>query len=126
MAAIVPTTLERWYTPHFRDLHPEILERTSAMLLRTTPRGYVLACAAIRDMDLRDLVSRIASPALVVYGTEDPVTLPADADFLIQHIPNAACLALPAAHLSNIEAPAAFNDGVLQFLQETYERSHHG
>lgn len=126
MAAIVPTILERWYTPNFRDLHPEILERTSTMLLRTTPQGYVLACAAIRDMDLRGLVDRIASPVLVVYGTEDPVTTPADACFLIEHIPNAAGVALPAAHLSNIEAPAAFNSGVLRFLHETYERSHHG
>jgi 3-oxoadipate enol-lactonase len=126
MSAIIPALLERWYTSGFRALHPDVLERTSTMLLHTDPKGYTLACAAIRDMDLRDLIGSIMTPTLVVYGDEDPVTSPVDARFLLDHISNAESLCLPAAHLSNIEAAAVFNDGVLHFLKKTSGRRHDG
>lgn len=126
MAAIVPAVLERWYTSGFRALHRDVLERTSTILLHTDPQGYALACAAIRDTDLRDLIANIVTPTLVVYGDEDPVTPPVDARFLLDHISSAESLCLPAAHLSNIEAAAAFNDGVLRFLKQTDGRRHHG
>jgi 3-oxoadipate enol-lactonase len=126
MTAIIPAVLERWYTSGFRALHPDVLERTSTMLLHTDPQGYALTCAAIRDTDLRDLIASIVSPTLVVYGDEDPVTPPVNARFLLDHISSAESLCLPAAHLSNIEAAAAFNDGVLRFLKKTDGRHHHG
>lgn len=117
MQAIVEGTLERWFTPAFREAHPEALANTRAMLLAANPAGYAACCAAIRDMDQRDTIRDIHAPTLVVYGTQDPVTTEQDARLLTSSIANAQALPLPAAHLSNIEQAAGFTRGVLDFLQ---------
>lgn len=70
-------------------------------------------------MDMRDEVARIAMPTLVIYGDQDPVTPPSDAQFLLDHNANSTSLSLSAAHLSNIEAADAFTTGLLHFLDKT-------
>jgi len=126
MEAIVPAVLERWFTPHFRSEHAAEIEHTARMLLATDPHGYVLTCAAIRDMDLRADVAAIPLEVLVVYGIHDSVTPAADAEFLLGQIPNSQGLALQAAHLSNVEAAEKFSAGVLAFLQSNSGGKSHG
>ena len=75
---------------------------------RTPAAGYVACCAAVRDMDQRDAVAAIAAPTLVIAGTHDAATPPADGRFLADAIRGARYVELPAAHLSNIEAAPAF------------------
>ena len=116
MQAVTQAVLERWFTPAFRDRDPAAVDRVRAMLLGTDPRGYVAACAAVRDNDQREAVRGIAAPTLVIAGTHDPSTPPAQARFLVDRIPGARYVELPAAHLSNIEAPAPFDAAVLDFL----------
>jgi len=58
----------------------------------------------------------ICATTLVVAGTHDPATTVEDAKALVAAIRDARMLELDAAHLSNIEASAAFNAGVLEFL----------
>jgi len=116
MQAVTQAVLERWFTPAFRDRDPAAVDRVRAMLLGTDPRRYVAACAAVRDNDQREAVRGIAAPTLVIAGTHDPSTPPAQARFLVDRIPGARYVELPAAHLSNIEAPAPFDAAVLDFL----------
>jgi pimeloyl-ACP methyl ester carboxylesterase len=85
-------------------------------LQRTDPAGYASCCAVIRDADFRDELSSIATPTLVISGTYDPVTPPADGHFLSSHIPGARYLELPTAHLSNLGDAAAFNSALRDFL----------
>jgi 3-oxoadipate enol-lactonase len=56
------------------------------------------------------------APTLVVVGTDDPVTTPADGEELRTGIPGARLVALRAAHLSNIEQADAFTAAVRDFL----------
>jgi 3-oxoadipate enol-lactonase len=126
MASVVPTVIERWYTPKFRGEFPDVVRAMTEMLLNTDPLGYIHACAAIRDMDQRRDISRIRTPTLVVYGDQDAVTPPEDAHFLLSRISHAQPLQLSAAHLSNIEAADAFNAGVLRFLEHALGVSNHG
>jgi 3-oxoadipate enol-lactonase len=86
------------------------------MLENTPPTGYTACCSALRDMDLRDAVAQIQSPTLIIYGAKDPVTPPADAEFLAQHIQGSAKVELNAAHLSNVEQADAFTEAVSRFL----------
>ena len=116
MAAIVDTVLARWYTPEFLAQADDAVARTRAMLLGTPADGYVASCAAVRDMDQREDASRIAVPTLVIAGTFDFVTPPEDGRFLAQKIRGARYAELPAAHLSNIEAPPAFTRALTEFL----------
>ena len=88
-----------------------------AMMERTPAAGYVACCAAIRDMDQRDAVAAIAAPTLVIAGTHDAATPPADGRYLAEAIRDARYVELPAAHLSNIEAAPAFTAALVDFLR---------
>jgi 3-oxoadipate enol-lactonase len=116
MAPIVDATLERWFTPAFRNRSPAIVAAWRAMLLANSPRGYTLLCAAIRDMDQRELVRSIRLPTRIVAGNQDPTTTVEDAEFLQARIAGATLVRLPAAHISNVEAASLFNAAVTEFL----------
>jgi 3-oxoadipate enol-lactonase len=118
MAAIIPGVLERWFTAGFRERDPDAVAAIVAGLLRTSPEGYGANCGAVRDMDQRVEVAAIRAPTLVIAGTHDLATPPASGKLVADHIAGAAYLELNAAHLSNIEQPAAFTDAVLTFLNQ--------
>lgn len=113
---IVSTVLKGWFTEPFHRDHPETTATMERILRANRSEGYVACCAAVRDADLREAVPAIATPTLVVYGSEDRSTTPDDAGFLLQNIRGSRALQLDAAHISNIEAASAFTAGVLQFL----------
>jgi 3-oxoadipate enol-lactonase len=118
MAAIVEPLLARWLTPEFRARSPEAVNGLRTMLLGIDPIGYVAACAAVRDMDQRADAASIAAPTLVIAGRNDAATPPADGRFLADSIRGARYVELPAAHLSNVEAEAAFTKALVDFLDD--------
>lgn len=111
-------SIARWFTPAFAVAEPAQANRITAMLAATSAQGYAGNCAAVRDADFRQQLAAIAVPTLIVCGTADPVTTPADGRFLQQRIAGAQLLELPAAHLSNVEAGAAFTRAVVDFLRQ--------
>jgi len=117
MAAVVDGVLQRWYTADFRSKSPQAIESTNQMLLHTPVEGYLACCAAVRDADLRETLSGIRLPTLIITGAHDPVTTPADGHFMENQISGASYLELPAAHLCNIEAAAAFTSELCAFLK---------
>jgi 3-oxoadipate enol-lactonase len=116
MGAVTPGLLERWFTASFREKQPEIVESIRQMLLQAPVEGYLACCAAVRDADLREQVSGVKVPTLVISGASDPVAAPADGRYLAAKIPGARYVELAAAHLSNVEAPAQFNEALREFL----------
>ena len=116
LTPVIPGTLERWFTPAFHAAHPEVIASTRSQLEATAVPGYTACCAAVRDADFRSTAASISIPTLVLTGTHDPVTPPADARWLADQIPHARYLELPAAHLSSVEAAETFNHALLNFL----------
>jgi 3-oxoadipate enol-lactonase len=116
MPAIVPTTIERWFTSRFISEAPEEIAAVRMMLLNTPPQGYAACCEAIRDADLTALASRAKAPTLVISGSHDPATPAAQGRLLASLIPGARFVELDAAHLSNIEAEPKFTAALLDFL----------
>jgi len=116
MQAVVPGILERWFTAAFRDRAPQELRTTQVMMDAAPASGYIAGCEAVRDADLREDVSAIAVPTLLVTGARDPVTPPADARFLVAKIPGAKYVELPGAHLFNVESATKFTAELLRFL----------
>jgi 3-oxoadipate enol-lactonase len=116
MAAIVPGVIDRWFTPSFQEQAPEAVARIAAMLRATDPAGYVACCAAVRDMDQRAAIRAITAPTLVIAGRHDQATPPEQARLIAERIAGARLVELDAAHLSNIEAEAAFTAAMLEFL----------
>jgi 3-oxoadipate enol-lactonase len=116
MSAIALAVLARWFTESFLSQFPTVIEQVRHVLANTPASGYIACCEAIRDMDQRASLSRIQAQTLVIAGAFDAATPPEDGRFLATAIPNARYEELPAAHLSNIEASAAFTDAVTRFL----------
>jgi 3-carboxy-cis,cis-muconate cycloisomerase len=114
--AIAEGVIERWFSPKFREEEPRSVERLRQMLLSTDPAGYLGGCAAVREADLRESVANVRTPTLVITGELDTATPPSAGRWLVERIAGARHLQLKAAHLSNIEAEPAFNQGVLGFL----------
>jgi 3-oxoadipate enol-lactonase len=116
MAAIAEGVLQRWFTAPFLEKERATVDRVRRLLLAIPPDAYAATCVAIRDADLRDAIARIRAQTLVVSGSRDVATPPADGRFLAERIPGARYVELEAAHLSNIEAPRQFTEEVLRFL----------
>jgi pimeloyl-ACP methyl ester carboxylesterase len=62
-------------------------------------------------------LAQIAAPTLVVVGDRERPAVRAGCDALVSGIRGAKLVVLPGAgHMSNMEAPSAFNAAVLEFL----------
>ncbi|MGC3964038.1 MAG: 3-oxoadipate enol-lactonase [Rhodocyclaceae bacterium] len=116
MVPVVEATPARWFTPGFVEYQPAAVARALAMLGACQPEGYASCCEALADADLRDTITHIRVPTLVIAGLYDPVTTPADADFIASRVGNARRADLAASHLSSIEAAHSFNDALLGSL----------
>ena len=116
MASISDAVMQRWFTPEFAAAEPATIARMKAMMERVPVEGYAGCCAAVRDMDQREALARITAPTLVVVGSRDGATPPADGRFVASRIAGAEVVELPAAHLSNIEQAAAFTAALVAFL----------
>jgi pimeloyl-ACP methyl ester carboxylesterase len=67
--------------------------------------------------DATEWLHSITCPTLVVCGTEDVLTPPAESEGMSAAIPQAELVLLPrAGHLSNLEAPMAFTEALGRFL----------
>lgn len=108
MAAMTDAVLMRWFTPGFADCAPDAVAPVRDMLLSTDPQGYAGCSAAIRDMDMRPILSLIRTPTIVIAGDQDPATPLDHAQALATGISGAVLKVLPAAHLSNVECPDPF------------------
>jgi 3-oxoadipate enol-lactonase len=116
MPAIVSGAIERWFTPKFIARSPEVVGWVCRMILDTPPQGYIACCEAIRDADLTARASRVLAPTLVISGTHDPATPPAQGRLLASTIRGARYLELDASHLSNIEVAPQFTSTLREFL----------
>jgi 3-oxoadipate enol-lactonase len=116
MKSVSTAVVGRWFTAAFREKSKDIVAAIQRTLESTNPEGYAANCAAIRDFDARAALSAISLHTLVISGTHDPATTPAEGRFIAEHIPGARYVELDAAHLSNIEASDRFNSELSSFL----------
>lgn len=117
IAALLPATLERWFTQAFREAGKAQLARVREMILGTQVAGYIGCAEAIRDMDLCDRLTAITAPTMVLVGEADPACPVSSARTLHKGIAGASLVIVPAAaHLPNIEQAAAFNRALQAFL----------
>jgi 3-oxoadipate enol-lactonase len=117
MGAIGEMVLARFLSERFRRHYPEAALQIRAILEATNSQGYIGACAALRDADLRAALPVIHVPSLIIVGEEDEATPPAQAQDLHSALKRSELVMLrEAAHLSNVEQPEAFSSAVLTFL----------
>jgi 3-oxoadipate enol-lactonase / 4-carboxymuconolactone decarboxylase len=117
MPAVVDVAMQRFFSPDMLAKQNPHVASIRSVFLGTDPVGYLGCCAALRDMNLVDLLKQIKTPTLVISGDRDVATpWSGHGERLAQEIPGAKSLHLPAAHLSNIERPHSFTTALLEFL----------
>jgi len=117
MAPLVQPTLERWFTEAFRQSHPQPVAGIAKLIASTPVAGYVGCCHAIPKINLTARLKEIKAPVLVLCGDKDPGTPPAMAEEIHRNAPGSKLVMIPdAAHLSNLEQPAAFTQAMQDFI----------
>jgi 3-oxoadipate enol-lactonase len=117
MSAIADSVMRRFFTNETLDSGNPHAATTRAVLLATDPAGYAGCCAAVRDLDNRELLSKIHCPTLIIAGEHDQSTPYAGhGELLAARIAGAKVVHYPTAHISNIERPREFTSAVSDFL----------
>jgi 3-oxoadipate enol-lactonase/4-carboxymuconolactone decarboxylase len=116
------TAPERWFTPGFAAAQPAIVDWAVQMVRTTDPGCYVAACEALAAFDVRAELGRVGVPTLVLVGSEDRVTGPAEARTLVAGIPDARLAVVPgASHLAPVEQPAAVTDLLVRHFTTSWQ-----
>ncbi len=117
MEPLVAPTLERWFTPAWRQAHPDVMTRIGALIRATPAAGYIGSGQAIATLDTTSRLSGLRCPTLVIAGAEDAGTPPAMGRKIAEQIPGARFESIDSAsHLCNVEQAEKFNRLLLDFL----------
>lgn len=119
LAAVANPVVARWFTPGYAAANPDVIERQLAGLQAVPVEGYAGCCEAIAVMDLRDRLATIQASTLAIAGRQDLAIPPSHAEALVAAIAGARLELIDnAAHIANIEQPAAVTRLLLQHLGE--------
>ncbi|WP_405551879.1 alpha/beta fold hydrolase [Streptomyces sp. NBC_01171] len=114
---------DRWFTGGFAAAQPAITEWAVQMVRTTDPGCYIAACEALAAFDVRPELGRIGVPTLVLVGSEDQVTGPAEARTLVAGIHDARLAVVPgASHLVPVEQPAAVTDLLVRHFSTAWQQ----
>lgn len=100
-----------------REKKPDVVERAKH-LMDNPAAGFIGALEAMKQRpDSTDLLTSITVPTLVIVGENDTVTPPELSRKVHEHVGGSRLVVIPeAGHLSNLEAPEAFNGALGEFL----------
>ncbi|MGV9287285.1 bifunctional 3-oxoadipate enol-lactonase/4-carboxymuconolactone decarboxylase PcaDC [Streptomyces sp. NPDC003719] len=116
---------ERWFTGGFAAAQPAITEWAVQMVRTTDPGCYISACEALAAFDVRGELGHVGVPTLVLVGSDDQVTGPAEARTLVAGIPDARLAVVPgASHLVPVEQPAAVTDLLVRHFATAWQAAH--
>lgn len=119
---IARTSPDRWFTAGFAAAQPAITEWAVQMVRTTDPGCYIAACEALAAFDVRSELGQIGVPTLVLAGSDDQVTGPAEARTLVAGIPDARLAVVPgASHLVPVEQPAAVTDLLVRHFSTAWQ-----
>ncbi|MDQ3473212.1 MAG: alpha/beta hydrolase, partial [Acidobacteriota bacterium] len=118
MEGIADALLPKLLTGDTVTKRPEIVKHLRGMMASTNPEG---ATAALEGMTIRQdqtsFLSQIVAPTLILVGSEDAITPPADAELMHREIAGSRLEIIKGAgHVLNLEKPEDFNAIVTSFL----------
>ncbi|MEV7887822.1 bifunctional 3-oxoadipate enol-lactonase/4-carboxymuconolactone decarboxylase PcaDC [Streptomyces sp. NPDC002817] len=119
---IARTSPDRWFTGGFAAAQPAITDWAVQMVRTTDPGCYIAACEALAAFDIRADLAHVGVPTLVLVGSDDQVTGPAEARTLVAGIPDARLAVVPgASHLVPVEQPAAVTDLLVRHFSTAWQ-----
>lgn len=120
MGAIAEAMMPKLLAPATHMKNPQAVARVREMILSTKPEA---AAAALRGMAVRqdhtNWLQNVLQPTLIVVGSEDQLTPPADSETMRGEIRGSRLEVIEGAgHVSNVERPKEFNAALTKFLKD--------
>ena len=113
MKALVPSTMERWFTAPFRET--PAAKKIADIIAATPVNGYVGCGQAIMKLNTTARLKEIKVPVLAVTGEQDGAA--GGTRHIGETVPGAKFVSIPqASHIANVEQPEAFNRALRDFL----------
>jgi len=82
-------------------------------------KDYINQNEALRNFDMRNSIKNIIQPTLILSGSKDKMSIPAEIQSMHEEIPNSKLEIIPGlGHAFNIEAPEETNRRIWNFIQE--------
>jgi 3-oxoadipate enol-lactonase len=115
MEAVIPATLERWFTADFIEAGKA--EPTRERLRKDDPKEWAAAWTAISQIDTLPRLHEISVPTLCVAGEADKAAPPAVLKSIADAISGAQLAVLPGVpHMMQIEKAELFGEATRSFL----------
>ena len=95
-----------------------MIEHGIQNMSRTSPRVVVGDFQVCNEFDIRDRLSALALPTLILCGTEDQMTFPKYSEYLHDRIPGSILrLIAGAGHMVMLEEPEKVSQALLEFFK---------
>jgi 3-oxoadipate enol-lactonase len=116
-AGLIETLTGALLAEETRANKPDVVKKAQAAM-DNPAAGFIGALEAMKNrIDSTDSLAKVSVPTLVIVGEHDGVTPPEAARNLHEHIGGSELVVIPGAgHISNMEAPEAFNGALAEFL----------
>ena len=113
MAALVDSTMERWFTAPNRST--PAAKKIAALIAATPAAGYIGCGQAIMKLNTTAKLKDIRLPLLAITGEQDGAA--PGTKYIGENVPGAKYVGIPnAAHIANVEQAEAFNRALREFL----------
>jgi 3-oxoadipate enol-lactonase / 4-carboxymuconolactone decarboxylase len=114
---VADTVVANWFTEPYAAAHPDVVTRHRQMIVDTPVEGYAACCQAIAGHNVRDGLSQITAPTLVIAGAQDRAIPPTQGEAIAAGVPGSKLQILdPAAHLASVERADSVNALIAQHL----------
>lgn len=119
-AETIELTLERWFTPAFREAHPEVVRTVQTWLVTNDPEAVALAWEAIAELDYERRLPDLHMPLLAIAGECDAAAAPAALKKIATSAPVGAYVEIAGAgHFAPLEQPRLFSDAIRELTRST-------
>ncbi len=119
MAALVDSSLARWFTAGTLLERPHLIDRVVKTVLGDDARVHAAIWEAISEFEVEERLAEIQCPTMILVGELDPSTPPAAAEVMRVRIAGARVEVLPGvSHFLQLEAADAVSAAMLQFVDE--------
>jgi 3-oxoadipate enol-lactonase len=117
MAALVDSTLARWFPKETLERNPPHVQKIRAMIAATPVNGFIGCAGALADHNYRPGMAGVKNPVLYMTGEKDGTNAAAMRQ-MQQELPGSTYVELPGAgHISNTDQPEMFTKALREFLK---------
>jgi len=117
LGAIADVAMRRLFAPEFQEKNPDLIADRKQRFLSLDTETFHGACAALASLDIRDQLSKVTQPVLVLVGELDEATPSAMSVELHAGLSNAKLNILPGlAHVPQLQAPTVFMNAIRNFI----------